>query len=250
MKKVKGIVMKLSDFTTLAEAQAYTITIDTKQVGSGQARGYLVNNNDLWKALKVIQSDITHQLFSLADAIITTASDAQSYFGMDITKADGVANRAGVDILVQAQIMTQDEADGFIAMTLSVTTPFKNSTQIELDTAKAEALLYVDTPPLKIGYPQLDSEMDYAVVLANKQTQFRAVLASPAVVDTRIDIYAHADPSDDKTFEITGKKVGYINILKGETYNEVTINKFLSRYIQASAISNVACDYNLICKAL
>ena len=128
--------MKLSEFNTLEDAQAYQITTDTKQVGSGQARGYLVNTNDLWKTLKLFQSDITHALFSLADAIITTASDAQSYFGMDITKADGVSNRAGIDILVQAQVMTQVEADGFIAMTLSTIYPFATTTQSQLNAAK------------------------------------------------------------------------------------------------------------------
>jgi len=70
----------------LATIQGYNHTVDTKQVGAGQARGYLVNTNDLWKTLKLIQADMTHALFSLADAIITTSSDANSYFGMDETK--------------------------------------------------------------------------------------------------------------------------------------------------------------------
>lgn len=164
--------MKLTDHVDLATAQAYEVTVDTKQVGSGQARGYLVNTNDLWKVLKLTQADITHPLFSLADAIITTASDAQSYFGMDETKAEGIANRFGLSVLVSQGIMTQVEADGFIDKTLSKSKPHKNATQADWDKAQ-----------LELSQTKVETSYVSADYILNK---YRKTVAVSVTIDTPV----------------------------------------------------------------
>lgn len=128
--------MKSSDFSTLAAAHAHEETVDTKRVGSGQARGYFVNTNDLWKRLRDIQSEITHPFYGIADTIIATALDAGSYFGMDSSKTDGQANRVALSLMVEYSVLTQQEANGFIAKTLTVTRPFENVTQAQFNSAK------------------------------------------------------------------------------------------------------------------
>jgi hypothetical protein len=127
--------MQLSDFATLAEAQAYELITDKKQIGSGQARGFFVNNG-IWTTLRQIQGDITHQLFALADAVIVTASDASSFFGLDTTTAEGLGNLAAADIMVGAGIMTEAQKDEMLALALKSTYPHVDATQAEFDEAK------------------------------------------------------------------------------------------------------------------
>jgi len=136
--------MNLADFATLALAQEHTVTVDTKQVGSGQARGLFISEmgagdysgSTIWAIFSAAAADINNPLFSLASAILITASDSGSYFGMDETKAEGIANRAGIVSLVAAGIMTQETADKFIAKTLSITYPFANATAQQFNQAK------------------------------------------------------------------------------------------------------------------
>jgi len=126
--------MNLSDFATLAEAQAYSEVTDKKQAGSGQVRGFMVTNG-IWTALRTIQADIAHPLFALADAVIVTASDAGSYFGLDPATAEGVANIASAQVLVDAAVMTAAQRDEFLAMAISTTNPHANASQTDFDEA-------------------------------------------------------------------------------------------------------------------
>lgn len=126
--------MQLSDFNTLAEAQAYELITDKKQVGSGQARGFFVNNG-IWTTLRQVQADIANPLFALADAVIVTASDASSFFGLDTTTAEGAGNLAAADIMVAAGIMTEAQKDTLLALALKSTYPHANATQAEFDEA-------------------------------------------------------------------------------------------------------------------
>jgi len=125
----------LNPTATLASTQAYTETTDKLRIGSGQARGFFAQTG-IWLSLKLIQGDLTHALFSLVDATIVTASDASSYFGMDMTKADGLANLAGIDAMVAGGVMTAQQKLDFIALSKTVTTPFSNVTQADYDNAK------------------------------------------------------------------------------------------------------------------
>jgi hypothetical protein len=128
--------MNLSDFADLQTAQVFELTTDTKQVGPGQARGYFVNTNNMWKRFRDIQDNREHPFYGVADTIIATSLDANSYFGMDETKADGQSNRAALAALLSNNIITQPEADGFIAKTLSTSKPFANTTLAQFNSAK------------------------------------------------------------------------------------------------------------------
>jgi len=127
--------MQLSDFNTLAEAQAYELITDKKQIGSGQARGFFVNNG-IWVTLRQIQADIANPLFALADAVIVTASDASSFFGLDTTTAEGLGNLAAADIMVAAGIMTEAQKVDMLALALKSTYPHANATIDEFLEAK------------------------------------------------------------------------------------------------------------------
>ena len=127
--------MQLSEFPTLAEAQAYELITDKKQIGSGQARGFFVNNG-IWVTLRQVQADIANPLFALADAVIVTASDASSFFGLDTTTAEGLGNLAAADIMVAAGIMTEAQKDTLLALALKSTYPHATATQEDLDEAK------------------------------------------------------------------------------------------------------------------
>ena len=127
--------MVLSDFTTLAEAQAHKEITDKKQVGSGQARGFFVNNG-IWVTLRTIQADIANPLFALADAVIVTASDASSYFGLDATTTEGLGNLTAADIMVASAIMTEAQKDELLALALKSTYPHATATQEDFDEAK------------------------------------------------------------------------------------------------------------------
>ena len=147
--------MKLGDFADLTTARSYIEIVDTKKVGSGQARGYFVNTNKLWLRLRNIQADPSNPFYSIADTIIATALDSGSYFGMDVNKPDGIANRGALALLVAQGILTQSESDGFIAKTLSTTKPFENISIIQFNQAKyiyteREVLVFTQGNDIKI----------------------------------------------------------------------------------------------------
>jgi hypothetical protein len=147
-----------------------------------------------------------------------------------------------------------DDLRGLLAICLGeankVVYPYANTTLAQYDEAKAKNALYAPTSPLKVGYPQLDSAVNYSVVLAGRPVKVAAILPLPAPVDVKIEVFFHTDYSETENFDVKGIKVGYLRIAKGETNGSFNVNKSLSRKIQASAISDISCDYNLIVKSL
>lgn len=127
--------MNLSDFNTLAEAQTYKLITDKKQVGSGQARGFFVSEG-IWTTLRQIQADIANPLFALADAVIVTASDASSFFGLDTATAEGQGNLAAADTMVAAGIMTEAQKVDLLSLALTSGYPHADTTQQDFDEAK------------------------------------------------------------------------------------------------------------------
>jgi hypothetical protein len=127
--------MNLSDFNILAEAQTYKLITDKKQVGSGQARGFFVSEG-IWTTLRQIQADIANPLFALADAVIVTASDASSFFGLDTATAEGQGNLAAADTMVAAGIMTEAQKVDLLSLALTSSYPHADATQLDFDEAK------------------------------------------------------------------------------------------------------------------
>ena len=126
--------MILSDFNTLEEAQAHEETTVTNKVTSGKARSFFISIGK-WAALRTIQTDLTHPLFPLADGIIGVINES-SYFGIDPLTSIGQANLAGMNILVSAGFLTQNNVDAFLAMGTSKSHPFANTTQSQFNGAK------------------------------------------------------------------------------------------------------------------
>jgi len=148
---------KLSDFATLAEAQAHTEVVDKKQVGSGQARGFFVSSG-IWTTLRQIQADMAHPLYALADAVIVTASDGSSYFGMDSSTAEGQGNLVAAQMLVDAGVMTEAQKLELLSKALTVTKPYENTTQAEFLKAKG-LTTYVQVTPVN-GWLKITTTAD------------------------------------------------------------------------------------------
>jgi hypothetical protein len=127
--------MLLQDHSTLAEAQAFPLVIDKKQIGSGQARGFFVSNG-IWTTLRQIQTDMGNPLFALADAVIVTASDASSFFGLDTNTAEGVSNLTAANTMVAAGLMTESQKVELLALSHKTTYPHAEATQEDFDEAK------------------------------------------------------------------------------------------------------------------
>ena len=138
--------MSLSDFATLAEAQAFELITDKKRVGSGQARGFFVSEG-IWTALRQIQADITSPLFALADAVIVTASDASSYFGLDVTTAEGRGNLAAANTMVAAGVISEAQKVELLVLALKTTYPHATATQADFAKAKG-AMVYAQVTPI------------------------------------------------------------------------------------------------------
>jgi hypothetical protein len=138
--------MSLADFSTLADAQAFELITDKKQVGSGQARGFFVSEG-IWATLRQIQADINSPLFALADAVIVTASDASSFFGLDTTTSEGLGNLAAAQIMVDAAIMTAAQKTSLLALALKSTYPHINDTQSDFAKAKG-TIVYAQVTPI------------------------------------------------------------------------------------------------------
>jgi hypothetical protein len=143
-------MLKLEDFETLAIAQAYEFSNDKKFIGSGQARGYLIRNG-LWSILRVMQSDLSNPLSSLADGTIITASDASSYFGLDPSKSDGIGNLQSVGVFVSQGAFTQDQADGFLNLAISIENIYANKTELDFQLAKGTINRVKVTKPFERG---------------------------------------------------------------------------------------------------
>ena len=139
--------MSISDFETLELARLHPVVVDKKQVGAGQARGYFVKTG-IWSALKVIQADMTHPLFALADAIIVTASDASSYFGLDSSTDDGKSVLESADILVAQGIMTEVQKTELLSKSLTTTYPYAKLTHQDFERAKGREI-YAQVTPIK-----------------------------------------------------------------------------------------------------
>jgi len=136
--------MRFKDFSSYEEGKAFKLVLDKKKVGSGQARGWM-SSNGLWLKLKLIQADRSHPLFSLADAIIITASDASSFFGVDLETKEGKTTLEGLHILREQGELSDIQREEFLAMSLTEIQPFSHKTrqdwEVERGTIKRVATI-------------------------------------------------------------------------------------------------------------
>ena len=111
----------------LDDAKLYAVNVDSHRVGSGQGRGFLIEEN-IWPTLRTIQDDKAHPLFGLADGVVVTASDASSYFGINPATSEGMGNIVASQVLVDALIMTSAQRNAFLNKSITVTYPFADKT--------------------------------------------------------------------------------------------------------------------------
>lgn len=229
--------MKITDFVTLAEAKAYEYVEDKKRVGSGQARGYFVNNG-IWKKLKLIQQDIEHDMFALADAIIVTASDASSYFGLDEDTAEGKANIAGAQLLVDNNIMTAEQKEEFLNKRYRVTRPFSNVTQDKFEAAK----LQVNPSEVEVSYPSGDC-------IPKATTHIiKVTINTPFGHDDNLTMTAKSSPHENGDFvDYLGNR-GFINVPANFTgsikkkVNNADLDRFCKYYVASKFNRTFTCS--------
>jgi hypothetical protein len=234
----KPAYASLTDSEILISVQALEVATDKKKVGSGQARGYFVNKG-IWTTLRTIQDDKTHPLFALADAVIVTASDASSYFGLDPDTAEGQGNIAGAQILVDAGVMTAAERDGFLALAFKTTKPFADATLEDIANARLEGV----TQATSINHV---GGLDYQVTLKNEDYRVSVIFDDPVPVDCTVTLHQRVCPSQldnqvDTNYVLDKRPIDTHYLSAGDISHAKVIQKPLGKWIKITA----ECNYNL-----
>mgnify|MGYP005988493927 CR=1 FL=1 len=197
--------------------------------GVSEIMSAIHNDTNSSAELKVITRIYANIMDGKLDNINMMDSTAQ--YSLDVLVADGRYTQA-----------MRDNIEGYAKVF-----PFKEVTQEELDGARLETSLYVDTPHTLVGYPQLDDGNTNAVILTNKKVRITAMLAAAQPVDVKVDVFAHVDDTNTKTFTSVGYKLFTITIPAGQLSKNTTVSKGqLSTYCQFSSIANVSGEHNLI----
>ena len=213
---------------------------DKKRVGSGQARGYFAKPDvGIWKKLKATKNDPENSLAELCEAVLITATDAQSYFGLDPELPDGIANRAGAEALVAGGIMTPDQKTTFLGMAISTTYPLSAVDQAELDAAKAELALLGELESYKTTYD--GEELPSISKLKQEKLLINVIYDAPSAIDTSFQVFAETEdkesgefiretkPVSNSTIKVAaGKKTG--SLRPSENYGSLNI-----RFVAVSA---------------
>ncbi len=250
--------MKPTDFATYELAKAENITT-TKMTSGSQMKIYVVQQglylyfkNGTTDLLSATYDELISGEFNFIEGHPSTVLpllDVMIYQQgqLDIAgstllviKPDGIEHSAVVALgLLKVAC---------ISYANKVKPAFPDLSEPEYDAMVLTETLYAPTEPKLIGYPELGSNLEYAVISSGTPVKTAVVLTSPAPADMTVEVFFHTDYSYTENFDVKGLKVGYIRIKKGETNGSIDIHKSLSRKIQASAISNVICEYNLIIK--
>ena len=241
--------LKTSPASDLATTQAFEDVADSGQIGSGQARGFFINEEavgdnvgvKLWTLFSKIAKDTEHPMFPLASGVVITASDASSYFGMDITKTDGVANRQAIAGLVAMNIMSQKTADKFLAKTLTITKPFINVTQEQQDEAILENSLEgsLESHSYTIGgFPINEPD---AYIIKTRELIVDVIFDASAPVNTTVTVRALLLDAVTGIY-VPESTVDTVRVSAGSTSKNYRISRsFSARKMKFEAI----CSHNL-----
>lgn len=136
--------MNLSDFSTLAEAQAHSY-IQYSGISSSKGSQYfslmgvldsIEANQTNDTVIQVLPSLPPTTIGMMCKVIIKTIDKSNDGFVVDPNTQAGVLNRAAGQFFVSEGVMSQVILDGFFAQSESVITPFANSTKHDFDKAK------------------------------------------------------------------------------------------------------------------
>lgn len=133
--------MNLQDFTTLAEAQAYS-QITYRKIGGNEASQILAKtsaldsielNSTSTVPIEVVAGDPT-TVGALCRTIIRTLNGGS--FATDPTTEDGAVNRGSSLALVAVGILTQTQMDDFYSKAETASYPFANKSEYDFQIAK------------------------------------------------------------------------------------------------------------------
>ncbi len=221
---------------TFADVVAFEITEDKKKVGSGTARGFFAGNG-VWAKLKATRDNYAHPLSSLCDAVLITASDASSYFGLDSNTAEGRANIMGADALVTGGIMTPTQRDDFLQKAIKTTTPFVDTTEDEYNVAKQAASLFGVTESYKTLYN--GAQQGHLIFLKNDQLKIEVIYDEPVVVATSVKIFAEAYDMESNIWIRESRPITIFNYSVNERSKEHRHNaRYGNRKIRFVAVSD------------
>ncbi|MGJ8680524.1 hypothetical protein [Paraglaciecola sp.] len=213
--------MKLSDFSTLAEAQAYELTT-YQDISVGKASQYfglsgmldLLETNSS-STTKLTIGEMNTTVGALCRTILNSAKTTG--FAADPNEEDGIANRGAAQILVAASVFTQPLVDAFWANSEVKTKPYENATQAEFDEAK-------DT-----GHP---------IALVPNNEQHKAVINIITQPLKPVNVVVQQKLSRDGTNWTEWHDIGaFRNVYYPQRSYEFTVQKSPSEYRELQAIS-------------
>lgn len=133
-----------TNFATLEDAQSYVYAEETHKITSGKAGAWFGAQKTMYgvaeggksKQLLALIDEILenklHPLYSLMKLIDSTLSK-NSFFGIDPSKPLGVSNLYSLNVLITAGILSQQQADQFLTLSISTSNPYENKTQADWD---------------------------------------------------------------------------------------------------------------------
>jgi hypothetical protein len=220
--------MKLKDFATLTDAQAYTEN-KTKMISPDVMLSFLTQHDhiDLLDAPSKKESKALKHAFS---------------FGSEFNLIDGhpLSVRPMLDQMVTDTDLSEAFRDAVVAYANQTTNPFASATQAEFDKAKAQ----VDTVNHTTEYP---AELSYLVKLANKTVKLFIYLDAPATYDTSFTLYVHETP-DAEVYPYVKRPqpIGQILVKAGESAGMVEVKKSMTRKCQFSSTANYIEPHKLV----
>ena len=236
--------LKINPNLTLEVIRATPIIEDKMKVGSGTARGFFVSNG-IWTTLKQAQADTAHPLFALADAIVVTASDASSYFGLDPSTPSGAYNIQGAQLLVDAGVMTAQEKLDFLDLAVRKTYPFAEVTQEEVDAILFIHNLEGNTEAEHYTLQGFPTDAPEAFIIKTRTLLVESIFKVPAPIATSVTISMDLLNSRTGTWS-TQVKTYRINIPKGSTGQEIRISdNFSARKMRFTAICTHKLNHEL-----
>ena len=133
--------MNLSDFATLAEAQAYTQTTYRK-IGGNEARQFFsimgaldsVESNQTNTTAVEVVAGVPTTIGALCRSLVSTLAGGN--FATDPNTQDGQLNRAASALLVANNVLAQSQVDSFFALSETNTQPLANKTEYDFQVAK------------------------------------------------------------------------------------------------------------------
>lgn len=228
--------MKLSDFNSLAEAQAYEVTT-YKGITSNKAAQFfsLTGMINLLEAglsdttqIEVIQGMPT-TVDNLCKTIIETSSKSGEVFATDPATEDGQLNIAGSALLVANGVYPAALEAAFFALGKTTVKPFENITQEEFDAVKAEG----ETASTSTDY----NGNPFLVTAGKRNIDVECVFDAPLTYDSVITLTVLQKSKEQCVDDFTpSDRAISVRAKAGTQRIETTLNRTYSRHVQITGV--------------